>query len=150
IVNNGIIISSVPAQTFNITANSFTNNGTLNIAGSINVGASGTFTNNGTISPGVVGGDTTSTLAITGNLVMGPGSILNLDLNGPAAADFDRITVSGTATLNGALNLAGVGGTGSYAVVSATGGLGGSTFTTINSGTFTQTPTYSATALTLA
>src|SRR5262249_27287040 len=88
IVNNGNILSGAGSQTFSIVATGpggFTNNGIMNIAGSINVGASGTFINGGTLSPGALGADNTSTLAITGNLFMLPGSTLNLDLNGTAA-----------------------------------------------------------------
>ena len=143
LTNNGVINGNFSSNVTN-----FTNNGTLAGTGTITVG---TLTNNGIISPGVTGGDTTGTLTISGNLVMGTGSSLNVEIDSPLAGDYSVLNVSGTATLTGGtLNLSGWSGTGSYAVVNATGGLGGTTFSTIKTGTFTQTQTYSTNSLTLA
>jgi hypothetical protein len=127
----------------------FTNGGTLSGTGTFNVGVGSAITNNGIIAPGFAVG-TTGTLSITGNLVMGAGGRLNLDINGSTVGSYDVLNVSGTATLTGGIvNLSGAGGAASYVVLNATGGLGGTTFTTINSGTLTQTPTYLANTLTL-
>jgi filamentous hemagglutinin family protein len=131
-----------------LAAPGFTNTGTLSGGGTFNLGA-GTLTNNGIIAPSgsnaLVG-----TLAITGNLIMGTGSSLNLDINGSAAGQYDVFNVSGTANLtSGTLKLFGVGGAGSYPVLNATGGLGGTTFGTVNSGTLTLTPAYTANNVTL-
>jgi len=147
IINAGTINGNFSASIAN-----FTNNGTLGGIGNINIGGgAGALNNNGIIAPGISGADTTGTLSITGNLVMGVGSSLNIDINSPLAGDYDKLNVSVTANLtNGTLNLSGGGGAGSYAVVNATGGLGGTTFAAINAGTFTQTPTYATTSLTLA
>ncbi|MET3134463.1 filamentous hemagglutinin family protein, partial [Oxalobacteraceae bacterium GrIS 1.11] len=146
LANSGVINGN-----FNIGTTTFANSGTLAGSGTLTMNGGGTFTNNGILSPGVAGVDSTGTLAISGNLVMGAGSALNVDINGTLAGDYDVLSVSGTANLGaGTLNLAGISGAGSYAIVNATGGLGGSTFATINAGTFTHTPSYGASALTLA
>ena len=124
----------------------FTNAGTLLGAGTIDVGATNTIVNNGIISLG--GAGKVGTLTINGNLVMGAAGSVNIDLDAPQGGSFDVLNVSGTATLAGTLNLSGVGVVGAYPVLTTTG-LGATRFATINSGTFTQTPTYTATNLTL-
>jgi len=141
-------INVATGMTFSETAG-FTNNGTLTGKGtiSVGVGAAG-LTNQGIINPG--GDGTPGTLAISGDLIMAAGSKVNVDLMAPTAGNYDVLNVSGTATLsNGTLNLKGVGGAGAYPVLTATGGFGATTFGTIDSGTFTQTPAYAATSLTL-
>jgi hypothetical protein len=113
--------------------------------GTLDLGT-GTVTNNGIIAPGGVG--TVGTLSITGNLVMGATSVLNVDLNSPSSGNYDVLNVSGVATLSGGtLSVAGAGGAGSYTVLNATGGFGATTFTTINAGALLLTPTYTATTM---
>ena len=74
---------------------------------------------------------------------------MNVDLNSPTAGNFDVLNVSGTASLfGGTLNIAGTVGAGSYTVLNA--GVVSGTFLTSNAGTFTLTPTYAATSLTLS
>ncbi|MDD2685528.1 MAG: filamentous hemagglutinin N-terminal domain-containing protein, partial [Gallionella sp.] len=147
-VNDGNI--EVDAGTTFSKAGAFTNNGTLSGAGTISVGAGNTLTNNGIIAPGSVSGDTTGALSITGNLVMGTGGQLDVQMDSLVTGYFDQLNVSGTANLaGGVLNLSGFGGAGSYAVINATGGLGGSQFSSIAASSFSLNPTYGASTLTL-
>ncbi|MEK7413165.1 MAG: hypothetical protein AAB263_07595, partial [Planctomycetota bacterium] len=131
----------------------FINSGTLTGTGTISAGLGFDLTNasGGIIAPGI-GLNSTGTLSITGNLQMQVGSTLNIDINGSGSGQFDVLSVTGMAQPGGSiLNLVGAGGAGSYAVLTATGGgINSTTFGTINAGTFTQTPTYAATSLTLA
>lgn len=147
--NDGII-SIAAGSTFS--TGSFTNSyywnsqiwvtGVLEGAGTIDVGA-GTITNDGIIAPGIAGGDTTDTLTITGDLVMGLyGGQLNFDLNSTAPGNYDVLNVAGTADLTyAAISLNGFGDVGTYQVLTASS-LTGTGFANINSGYFTQTPTY--------
>jgi hypothetical protein len=141
-------INVVSGATFQKTAG-FTNTGTIKGDGTIQVGTgAAALINQGIINPGGIG--TTGTLTITGDLTMGAGGSLNAELNGTGAGSYDVLNVTGAATLtSGTLNLSGTGGAGTYPVLNATGGFGGTTFGTINSGSFTQTPTYSGTVLSL-
>ncbi|MEZ6193595.1 MAG: hypothetical protein R3C45_20190 [Phycisphaerales bacterium] len=64
--------------------------------------------NNGTLSPG----DTASLFAIDGDYTQDSNASLNIDLyndSGPAGAGFDALDVTGTATLQGVLNVLTVG-----------------------------------------
>ena len=100
----------------------FTNalGGTLAGEGVISVGAGNTLTNNGTVAPGLTSGDTTGTLSITGNYAQGAGGTLAMQLDSTAAGNYDQLVVSGSATLNGTLNLTGAATSGSFPLVSAT------------------------------
>jgi hypothetical protein len=54
------------------------------------------------LAPGVHGPGVLS----TGNLAIGPGAFLDLELNGPTAgAEYDRVTVAGTVAVDGTLNI---------------------------------------------
>ncbi len=57
----------------------------------------------GQINPGGLG--TAGVIAITGNYIQGASGALNIDIGGTGSGQFDRLTVSGTATLNGTLNV---------------------------------------------
>lgn len=104
----------------------FTGSGTLSVGGSVNLSSS-------TIAPG----DTTGTLSIVGtpgDVLLGGASVLNSQLGGAAAGQFDVLSVSGAITLDGTLNLTLVNGFvpqvgQTFAVVTA-GSLSG-TFATI-------------------
>jgi len=66
-------------------------------------------TNNGTLNVG--NGSTAGTIAITGNYTQGSSGALGIGIGGlTAGTQFDQLTVSGTATLAGTLNLSLVGG----------------------------------------
>lgn len=53
----------------------------------------------------VAPGRSPGTLNVTGNLVLGAGSTLNMEAAGTGAGQFDQIIVGGSAALNGAVNL---------------------------------------------
>jgi uncharacterized repeat protein (TIGR01451 family) len=74
------------------------NGGTLNGAGTItgNVNNSG-----GNVSPG----NSPGTIAITGNYTQGSAGSMLIELAGTSAGQFDLLTVSGTVTLDGTLNV---------------------------------------------
>ncbi|MDA5192666.1 autotransporter-associated beta strand repeat-containing protein [Alphaproteobacteria bacterium LMG 31809] len=137
------------------------NSGTLVVNGSIaassgvvvnaggKLGGSGTVSgltlNGGTLSPG----NSPGTLTVTGNLVMDANSTYLAEVEGGVA---DRVNVTGTATLGGTLRLVPLGGTynfdSDYTLLSAAGGLGGTSFATVDPTGFvgagiTTTVTYS-------
>ena len=85
-------------------ANAFNNmaGGVFNAGATVNLGAGNTLTNAGTLSPG--GAGVIQTTALTGNLVQSATGRLVTDIN-IAGATSDRINVSGTANLAGAVQL---------------------------------------------
>lgn len=100
--------------------------------------------------PGMAG-----SLAITGNLAQGSSGIVNMDIAGTTPGmQYDQLTVSGNATLNGTLNIAHVNeyapsGGETFNVINSAGNTG--SFAAINPpATFTYTPTYGATVFSLA
>ena len=119
--------------------------GTLSGVGTFANNGAGTFTNNGTISPGSAA-DTTGTLNITGNLVMGANSVLNMELNTTTPGDFDLLAVTGNVTYGGVLQLSGAGGTGSYGVVTSASSSGA--FASV-AGNALASPVYSGSGLLL-
>ena len=101
-VNNfGTVIGNVILGTG---ANAFNNlaGGLFNAGTTVNLGAGNTLTNAGTLSPG--GAGVMQTTAITGNLVQSATGRLFTDIN-IGGATSDRINVSGTANLAGAVQL---------------------------------------------
>ena len=77
---------------------------------------------------------------------MGATGALNIDINSPVTGQYDELIVSGTAILTGGtLNLNG-GVPGTYDVLNAAGGLGGTIFAAVNS-VYPQTSTYTANIL---
>lgn len=120
------------------------NTGTIIGGGTLDLG-SATLTNAGVVKPG--GGGALGTLTVLGSYVQGSGGLLDIDL---ASGSNDVLAVSGTAKLNGALNVNYLGG---Y------DGAGGShnvlTYASLNNRFATisdvnaLTPIYGASALTL-
>ena len=101
-VNNfGTVIGNVilgsGANAFNNMAGGFFNSGAT-----VNLGAGNTLTNAGTLSPG--GAGVIQTTALTGNLVQTATGRLFTDIN-IAGATSDRVNVSGTANLAGAVQV---------------------------------------------
>jgi uncharacterized protein with beta-barrel porin domain len=101
-VNNfGTVIGNVilgsGANAFNNMSGGFFNSGST-----VNLGAGNTLTNAGTLSPG--GAGVIQTTALTGNLVQSATGRLLIDIN-MAGGTSDRINVSGTANLAGAVQL---------------------------------------------
>ena len=72
----------------------FTNAGTLQGLGAMNIGAANTLTNNGIVSPGTAG-TPTGTLTIAGKYAQGAGGQLNVDLEGTVAGQYDKLAVTG-------------------------------------------------------
>ncbi len=64
---------------------------------------SGNLTNGGVVNPGGTG--TAGTLTITGNYIQTASGVLNIELGGTTAGAFDVLAISGTATLDGTLNV---------------------------------------------
>ena len=91
---NGGTISGSP---FNIAGGGLSGNGTI----------SGSVTNSGQCSPGASPG----TLTINGNYTQLPTAVLNIEIGGlTAGSQFDRLIVTGAATLNGTLRVTRVNG----------------------------------------
>ena len=152
--NAGTIVANVAGQSLTISPNVFNNTGTLSVlagstistgnlsitsngtiinGGTISVG-SGTLTSNGIFSPGASPGFS----VITGNLVLGAGSTLNIEIGGYGrgiATGYDAIHVTGNVTLGGTVNVLQVGGFvatvgDAFHIVSA-GGTRSGTFATV-------------------
>ncbi|MGZ4708564.1 MAG: Calx-beta domain-containing protein, partial [Acidimicrobiales bacterium] len=125
------------------------NAGTLGGSGTV---VSSLVTNSGTVKPG---GAATGILTITGAYTQTAAGALAVDINGTTVGTgFDRLAVSGTATLNGALNVASpfTPGLGNNFLVLTAGTRTGSFSTTTGlspGGGFSYTLSYSATGLTL-
>ncbi|MBR1212100.1 autotransporter domain-containing protein [Bradyrhizobium sp. JYMT SZCCT0180] len=123
------------------------NGGTLAVNGSIansavTVNAGGTLGGNGTVgnttinAGGVLApGNSIGTLTVGGNLAFGAGGIYRVEVS-PSAAD--RTNVTGIASLTGGTVqtsfLSGTYVRKSYTILSAAGGLGGTTFSSVSSG----------------
>ncbi len=110
-VNN--FVSNTNSGTLNIGAgatlstnnNSLTNAGIITGNGTLNLGGAGhLLTNSGTLQPG----NSPGTLTINGDLTMTSSSVTNVEIQPPgvtAGTDYDLITVTGAANLNGTLNV---------------------------------------------
>ncbi|MBL8804756.1 MAG: IPT/TIG domain-containing protein [Planctomycetes bacterium] len=108
----------------------------------------GNVTNNGTLEPGIGGA---GTLTITGTYTQGASGVMNVEIGGTAqGAQFDRLTVSGAATLGGTLNIQLINGfqptSGSFAILGHASRTG--TFATVNGTTigngFSFAPNYTS------
>jgi hypothetical protein len=113
------------------TASALGGNGTLGGTGSI--AGPVTVESGASIAPGAVGG--IGTLSLNGDLTLGAGSLLAIDLGAPTTGD--RINVAGTTTINGGtVNVTDAGGlaTGIYTILDYAGALGGS-FSNLTLGT---------------
>ncbi|AGX86338.1 YDG domain-containing protein [Candidatus Symbiobacter mobilis] len=86
-----------------LSATAFTNEGTMQGMGTVSVGTGQTLVNVGTIAPGTA--RTTGALAITGNLQLAEGSVLDIDAMGAEVGAYDRLRVTGTVALGGALRV---------------------------------------------
>jgi fibronectin-binding autotransporter adhesin len=106
VTNNGLV-EVHSGGTWTLTNNQLVaGNGGLNIASGGTLGGIGTFqslsvSNLGTISPGSSPG----TLTFSSNLTLGASSVLNIELGGTNAVEFDRLLVGGALTLGGTLNV---------------------------------------------
>ncbi|MEQ1914606.1 MAG: filamentous hemagglutinin N-terminal domain-containing protein, partial [Sideroxydans sp.] len=152
ILNQAGNLSIAPGVT--VTLPSFTNTGTLSGSGTYILSdfviqappTLGTLTNSGIIAPSSATGN--ATLSITGNLILNPSSQVNLDINSILVGSYDALNVSGTADLNGTLNVYGVGAPTLYNAVITSGGLTGA-FATIAGPHIVSTAAYNATNVNL-
>lgn len=117
------------------------------LGGSLDVGAAGRLQGNGsvgntTVNGAVAPGNSIGTLQVAGNLVFNPGSTYEVEID--AGGTSDRISASGSATLNGG-TVQVVAGTGNYAsatrytILTASGGRGGA-FSAVTSNLAFLTP----------
>jgi hypothetical protein len=162
--NAGSALTITDGVTF-AAADNFTNDGvlTVNGTGSVSVPPGKTLTQNGTLGgTGTVTADVTNsgivtpgnspgTLTIDGNYTQASGGLLHEELGGPAAGQFDKLAVTGTATLAGTLSISSFGGYSApvgqaFDFLTAARGITG-TFTTVNqpAGAPMYEPSYSAT-----
>lgn len=121
LTNSGTMTGRVDVTGTAAGASLLTNSGTWNL-GAGNSTFSGSVTNSGTLN---MADGTINTLTVGGNLVLGAGSALRVDVGSGVA---DRVNVTGTATLTGSLLALSTGSTftaGTYTLLTAAGGLTG-------------------------
>jgi len=128
-----------------INGSGFVNHGTIKGNGSI----AGSITNNGIISPGLSPGK----LTLNGNYTQASTGILNLEIGGSTpVTEYDQFAVSGSAALDGALNLTLINGyrpkVGDVFQIISFGSFTGQ-FATINFTGFTASVTYAASGITI-
>jgi hypothetical protein len=124
------------------------NAGTISGAGTIEVGTGpAKLLNQGNINPG--GAGTAGTLFITGDLELSTGSHLNLELDGTAPGQHDKLAVSGNVNYGGTLTLSGNATSGKVGVVTSATTTAGSAFALINGTLATSASAYTGTGLTL-
>ena len=130
-------------------------NGSIASSSLLTVNAGGTVGGTGILPSTVIGnggtlapGNFIGTIMVQGNLIFNAGSMYAVELS-PSAAD--RTNVTGTATLAGAVNATFAPGSymsRSYTILSAAGGLGGTSFnalTTSNTSNFNTSLSYTST-----
>ncbi|HRI19999.1 MAG TPA: T9SS type A sorting domain-containing protein [Panacibacter sp.] len=127
-LNNGSFIKGINSVT--IINTSFTNSSTGTIGGIGQYQFNGTLTNNGNLSPGIkkIGQVSFNKNPITSS------SAVNIEIKDNSADGFDILTIQGSVTVGGTLNLSEVGSgapAGTYDVVVCTGTLSG-TFSAVN------------------
>nr|WP_320167109.1 autotransporter domain-containing protein [uncultured Methylophaga sp.] len=129
-----------------LSVNGSITNSTTTVNSSGMLGGTGTvgdvFINGGTFAPG----NSIGTINVAGNVDFTGGG--NYDVEVDAAGNNDKIIATGTATLtSGVVNVKAAPGTYAdatdYTVLTATGGLGGTTFSSVNSNLAFLTPTLS-------
>ncbi len=122
-----------------VNAGTLTVNGSIASSSLLTVNAGGTVDGTGILpSTTIMGGGTLApgnsigTITVNGNLTFNGGSTYAVQVS---PSDADRTSVTGTATLAGTVNAAFASGSylaRSYTILSATGGLGGTTFNTLS------------------
>ncbi len=100
LLQNGTI-NLLGASTTLLKSGGFTNAGVIAGNGTVNVGGLGTLINAGTIRPDGGGTDLTGTLTVTGNFSQTAGGTLDFQAEGNAAGAYDKLDISGTASLAG-------------------------------------------------
>ena len=106
--DGGIEIAS--GATLRYTGSAYTNRATGRLSGTGTLNVIGTlFTNDGTIAPGNSNGAGIGTFRIVGDLHQGPTGLLQMGLRGTEKGQFDVVSVSGAAFLDGTLSASVVG-----------------------------------------
>jgi autotransporter-associated beta strand protein len=138
-------INIAAGATFRGSPGSYTNAGVIAGNGTVDVSAT-SFTNNGTLRPG--GAGAIGTLTVQGNAVLN--GTLDIEAQGATAGSYDVLAVTGAATLGGGLGVTPLGGyvpqTGDSIVPLTYASRSG----TLNVTPATWTSTYNATNLTLS
>lgn len=160
LTNNGTLVITSNATLAN--AGTLINNGTLTSTPDLTLSSGGIYQGSGTLignlvnAGGTVGpGNSPGTMNISGNYTQDINGTLLMELGGTAqGVDFDWLNVSGSATLDGTLQVTLLGGfvpaAGNvFTLVSAGGGVSG-TFESVNLPAFPLTPSYGALAFSLA
>jgi hypothetical protein len=80
---------------------SFTSAGTISGGGTLELPNTKTLTNNGQVNPGASAG----TLTIGSHYTQTANGALNIELGGPDVGQFDKLVITGAATLDGILNV---------------------------------------------
>ncbi|MDR2195736.1 MAG: autotransporter domain-containing protein, partial [Gallionellaceae bacterium] len=151
-VNNGGTITGTFTQTGGTTTNTGSISGATAVTNGLFTGAGSTgsltLNNGATLAPGNGG---IGAMTVNGNIVFNAGSVYQVETT-PTPDQSDKINASGTATLTGGAVsvLAGAGDYAlqtTYTILTANGGLGGTTFTgvTTDLAFLTPTLTYDAT-----
>ncbi|QDU29791.1 Hemolysin, chromosomal [Anatilimnocola aggregata] len=91
--------STVAASAFTLTGSTVPGS---TLGGTGTIGGAVTANNGTTINPGLNTSDLTGTLTITGALTFANGSTFFVDIDGPAAVDYDRINAGGTVVFSAA------------------------------------------------
>ncbi|WP_160115646.1 autotransporter domain-containing protein [Bosea lathyri] len=122
-----------------VSAGSLIVNGSIAASSGVTVAAGSTLGGSGVVPTTVINGGTLSpgnspgTLTVNGNLTLTPGSTYLAEIQGAVS---DRVNVTGTASLAGTLRLMPLGGAYSfnsaYTLLSAAGGLGGTSFSPVD------------------
>ncbi|MDO6514573.1 autotransporter domain-containing protein [Neptuniibacter sp. 2_MG-2023] len=135
-INDGILSVNGSIANSSTTVNTGATLGGSGTVGNVTINSGGTF----------APGNSIGTINVTGDVVFSAGSNYNVEVD--AAGNSDKIIATGTATLTGAtVNVQPEAGTYAattdYTILTATGGLGGTTFGSVNSNLAFLTPTLS-------
>ncbi len=142
-VNGGLLVINGSV------AGDVTVNGLGTLGGSGTIG--GNLLNNGTINPG----NSPGILNITGNFIQGAGGTLVIEVAGTTLGQFDRLNITGTATLDGTLQVVPFGGFAGFedgqsiTIITAAGGVTGTFANVIDTGALGFVVTYQANDVTV-
>ncbi|MDK3160201.1 autotransporter domain-containing protein [Kamptonema cortianum] len=142
-VNGGLLVINGSV------AGDVTVNGLGTLGGSGTIG--GNLLNNGTINPG----NSPGILNITGNFIQGAGGTLIIEVAGTTLGQFDRLNITGTATLDGTLQVVPFGGFAGFedgqsiTIITAAGGVTGTFANVIDTGALGFVVTYQANDVTV-
>ena len=111
IVNLGTISADTSGMSIIVNPNggTLTNQGTFQNSNGGTLDVSSSLINNGAINPGGVG--QAGSITVSGNFTQLPNAVLNIDIGGTTAGTtFDQLVITGSATLDGTVNLSRING----------------------------------------